>query len=906
MLNNEKLWTGSKKAILAMAVVGVVTSQLQAAVILWDGGDGGWGTIGNWTTDLANDTPNPGAVPGSADTVTFNRSGNNSVATQTITLDAARTVQGITFSNAGTTTLNQGVGGTSNTLTINNGGSSNISVLNDGDVTINTSVIVGTTSAGAYVFDVGTGSLTITGQLSSPRQGSRTWTFNSTGNGYIELSGGIRLNSAVGNTNSRSNEIAGNGLVILGGAIERGSVAVNASSLGTATSFTGTLRLNAVSNDSTVVFTHNAGTLQFANNTSLPSLGLDWRGGKISAFGAQVISSPITSNSTNATLEITGSSNLTFSNDVILSGATGTAPAANRTLVVTNSGLTTFSGAFLNVNPNASTDNDVTFDVQGSSSLVISSVIRPRAAASTAGSNIIKTGTGTLELTGANTYTNGKPVATSILGGTLLANNTSGSATSTGAVTVGGASASGTPTLGGSGTISGAVTISGTTTVGTITGGNIGTAGILSLSRTAGAALTIANGAIYAWDHTAGNAAGSAGTSFDQLNINGVGGTAVISSTASTGSQLQLLFAASTDFTNSFWDANQTWNIITGGVTGSNFFDASNIRYKIGAGALSGSNAVGGQGSFTTSVDSGNLVLTWTALLGSADFKFNAPNDALTLNVLRRADNGTGANIVLTNSGTNASPTITVTSGTANVNASYTGGAFNGTANVFVSAINTGTFATGQAATVEATPSTGGNTSAITVNVGEATAVANSSFTGATLFVGESDGTTPLASRTTVNSVAIASEIDNNIDNAGYDIAMRWRTKVIGYDIAPMFSDVVNVQTTDTLYVLRMYYDPAITGSLEQSLFLGKHAGAGLWSAAGNEIAFDKQSDFSFDGGDGFTIADLGRWGIDSGSNFVWAVVNGSGDFAVIPEPTSLALLGLGAAALLGRRRQRR
>jgi len=74
---------------------------------------------------------------------------------------------------------------------------------------------------------------------------------------------------------------------------------------------------------------------------------------------------------------------------------------------------------------------------------------------STAGENniaLIKTGTGTLELTGANTYTAGTTVST----GTLLANNSTGSATGTGAVSV----AAGT-TLGGSGSIAGATTISG-------------------------------------------------------------------------------------------------------------------------------------------------------------------------------------------------------------------------------------------------------------------------------------------------------------------------------------------------------------------------------------------------------------------------------------------------------------
>jgi len=74
---------------------------------------------------------------------------------------------------------------------------------------------------------------------------------------------------------------------------------------------------------------------------------------------------------------------------------------------------------------------------------------------------------GTVKITGANTYGGG----TTVSGGKLLVNNTSGSGTGSGAVTV-----QNTATLGGSGTISGAVTVNsggtlspGVTTIGTLT-----------------------------------------------------------------------------------------------------------------------------------------------------------------------------------------------------------------------------------------------------------------------------------------------------------------------------------------------------------------------------------------------------------------------------------------------------
>ena len=52
--------------------------------------------------------------------------------------------------------------------------------------------------------------------------------------------------------------------------------------------------------------------------------------------------------------------------------------------------------------------------------------------------------------------------------------------------------------------------------------------------------------------------------------------------------------------------------------------------------------------------------------------------------------------------------------------------------------------------------------------------------------------------------------------------------------------------------------------------------------------------------------ADLGAWGVDTNNHTVWAIVNHTGDFAVVPEPSTLLLLGVGAIGLLdGVRRHR-
>lgn len=128
------------------------------------------------------------------------------------------------------------------------------------------------------------------------------------------------------------------------------------------------------------------------------------------------------------------------------------------------------------------------------------------------GATLSKTGAGTLIVSGANTFTEGTTITT----GTLLANNTTGSALGTGAVTV-----AATSTLGGTGFIAptGAkgIDVSGViapgTTLGTLT---------LDLGNTTGKA-TMQTGASFAFDLGVANAtiASIAAGSSDQLVITG-------------------------------------------------------------------------------------------------------------------------------------------------------------------------------------------------------------------------------------------------------------------------------------------------------------------------------------------------------------------------------------------------
>jgi hypothetical protein len=60
-------------------------------------------------------------------------------------------------------------------------------------------------------------------------------------------------------------------------------------------------------------------------------------------------------------------------------------------------------------------------------------------------------------------------------------------------------------------------------------------------------------------------------------------------------------------------------------------------------------------------------------------------------------------------------------------------------------------------------------------------------------------------------------------------------------------------------------------------------------------------------GGNGGTpVSELGAWGIDTGLHEVWAVVDHNSTFAVVPEPATILLAGLGLLGLFGLRRAKK
>jgi fibronectin-binding autotransporter adhesin len=193
------------------------------------------------------------------------------------------------------------------------------------------------------------------------------------------------------------------------------------------------------------------------------------------------------------------------------------------------------------------------------------------------GAPLTKAGVGTLVLSADNLFTG----ATTVQEGTLLANNTTGSATGPNTVAV----RSGA-TLGGTGSVAGLVTT---------TGGNIApgtSAGTLTLAG----GVNLSNGGTYVWD-LAANSTNNPGTDFDVLAV--TGGNVVLGGT----SQLLLNFTGSAtapDATNPFWQTNHSWIILT--VGGS----ASNPGPTTFASVVNGTYSAG---TFSTSADAGGSII---------------------------------------------------------------------------------------------------------------------------------------------------------------------------------------------------------------------------------------------------------------------------------------------------------
>jgi hypothetical protein len=327
-----------------------------------------------------------------------------------------------------------------------------------------------------------------------------------------------------------------------------------------------------------------------------------------------------------------------------------------------------------------------------------------------------------------------------------------------------------------------------------------------------------------------------------------------------------------------------------------------------------------------------------------------APNMAssptsISKNVLLNASLATvDTTVTITNSGTMAGTPSLSNSGSATHTALSPSGAIasgGGTATTVVSIASTGTYGTvtgSVLATTTGDTSSGNDTTSITVNVGNATAHAGGGFlAGNRLTAVVAAGAYPqLASKVTAGSDLTTSDaiiLAGTAGTARPDVGMNWRTRTaieatqahnqLGMPAwaTGLLSDVVNVDGTggDT-YVLQMTYDP---GKIffndpqpsdpeqvlinHQRLFLAwldgstwKNAVEGITAGSAQSVNFEGTWDQFMTGpGSDHTLAELlGSWGVDKGSDTVWAVVNHNSQYAVMPEPGTVALLALLALSL--------
>jgi fibronectin-binding autotransporter adhesin len=253
----------------------------------------------------------------------------------------------------------------------------------------------------------------------------------------------------------------------------------------------GTALVNAITNSfGSPVINFGAGTLQPSTDLTTPAsitINLTGTGGNATIDTDNhtvTIDSPVAGaggliKTGTGTLSLTAANN--YSGDTTASAGTllaGNADAFGASVVK-------LAGGALQIGGNYTLTNAVTLLQNGT---VDTAGISATLSGTISGNNsLTKTGGGRLSLTAANTYTGD----TIITGGTLLVNNSTGSATGSGTVTVNSGA-----TLGGSGTISGDVFVDGTLAP----GNSPGTLTVSNLTLTSSAYLTYELGATNASD----------------------------------------------------------------------------------------------------------------------------------------------------------------------------------------------------------------------------------------------------------------------------------------------------------------------------------------------------------------------------------------------------------------------
>ena len=319
--------------LLSLAALTLLGSPgAMAADIYWDGSGTGWDTVGSWSTAGGATTPDPGAVPGSADIALFNISTVNTA--QTVSLNAAQSALGLSFTSSGTLVL-QG-GGTNRTLTLAGSGitKSGTGAVTIGSVTTGQQVALALSASQTWANNDNTAALNILNGVAASTATSRTLTLSGTSTASNTISGIIANNGSGVLSLAKS----GAGTWLLSGAntytgttsISAGLLKLgNASALGSTTGGTtlsgGTLDLNGQS--------IGAETITFSSTSALLN----------NSGTAASLSGRISSLRSSSTMGGTG--DLTLSGVISSSGTSTTAWSKVGTGKLTLSGANTYSRA---------------------------------------------------------------------------------------------------------------------------------------------------------------------------------------------------------------------------------------------------------------------------------------------------------------------------------------------------------------------------------------------------------------------------------------------------------------------------------------------------------------------------------------------------------------------------------
>jgi autotransporter-associated beta strand protein len=310
----------------------------------------GWNNAANWSTSSNAITPNPSAVPGSADIAVFNITTVNT--NQTVGLFANQAALGLQFNSTGTVQITDGSG--NRTLTL---GASGITVNSGaGAVTISNATLAlgaaqtwsnnssslltvssAVTNGGNLLTITGTGNTTISGVIS----GSGGLTKN--GSGILTLSG-TAANTYTGTTTVNAGELDLNktaGVNAIAGNLVIGD--------GTGTDTVKLLAANQIADTAAVQIDGTSGVLNLnGNNETIGSLA-DRTGGTGTAgsvlLGTGTLTISPTSGSTTFSGVISGGGNLvkTGSGTQVLAGNntyTGTTTISGGTLTISRTGST--------------------------------------------------------------------------------------------------------------------------------------------------------------------------------------------------------------------------------------------------------------------------------------------------------------------------------------------------------------------------------------------------------------------------------------------------------------------------------------------------------------------------------------------------------------------------------------